>query len=1113
MATNTWKNTTTGTWSTGTLWSNGLPGLTDDVVLNQVGSNYIVTFDQASATIASLGISSANATLKFGASTAMTVTGGVTVSAGNLQNTNATSSLKAGSLTASGGTVTWSKGLIAIANAASVSAGSLNISSSLGTLTAGSLSVTGGSFSVTAGTVTVANLASFSNAAQSLSGVIKAGSIALSGSDVLTYSGSNASIKATGAGASSVSIGSGSAFNLSSSTGTLDASAGGISLAGSLGGIGVVSGPITGTGTISAGNATTTGTLDILGTVSKGVVLAIGSTKVSTLRLDGAVEAQNALSMTSTNQRLLIGSGGALTIDQAQTLSGYASAFGNSTANIQLAGGRLIDNSGFVLGTSGTNTGLIYGYGTIIGNFTNGAGTAALGGDIRADGGTLDIIGNVSSNIGIEIQDTTATTLKIDGTVVSTIGIGNASLSFLSSANQTLEIGATGALSFAVAETVVAAAIKLDGGSLTDTVGGGIVLGNATTAAGRVSGFGSILGTVTAGTSAGNIITASGGTLDMLATIASGVTLAIDTASASTLQISNTDSIANAISINHANQTLRIKNTGQLTIAQAETVSNGKISLAGGNLIDTSGIVLGAGAASGSIVGFGGIHGTITAAGSGTGNIIEAVGGTLLVTSGIGTGVTLEVDSGSTLKLSSTVGSGDIVTFLNNAGSTGTLFLANSGAITSFGSNGAIANMAVGIGGAVTDQIDFGGLTGVASTTITNGGTTVGLFSGAGGTGTKLASFNLTSALGAGVTAGFASDGAGGTDVFLVCFAGGTGIRTPDGDVAVEALQPGDMVAVLEHGTTTHKPVTWVGVRHLNLTKHARPELTAPVRIRAGALGDGLPSQDLLLSPDHCLFLDGKLVPAKLLINGMTIVHERATQAVSYYHVELENHGVLLAEGLPVESYLDTGTRAFFANAGLALMLHPEFHVNAGLRCWETDACAPLVVSQAVVGPIWEQIASRAEAFGYQRPVHVTTSDADIHLMVDGKAIYPMSVKAGRHAFMLPRNARSVRLMSRIDIPGDLNPGLDDWRRLGVRVAGMTMRGGDTWLDIPADHPVLRSGWHPVERHAASIWRWTNGDALLPIATDDEPAVLDIMIDETMEYRLDGMQTELHLAA
>ena len=89
------------------------------------------------------------------------------------------------------------------------------------------------------------------------------------------------------------------------------------------------------------------------------------------------------------------------------------------------------------------------------------------------------------------------------------------------------------------------------------------------------------------------------------------------------------------------------------------------------------------------------------------------------------------------------------------------------------------------------------------------------------------------------------------------------------------------------------------------------------MRVMQGALGDNLPRRDLLLSGDHCLFLDGRLYPAKLLINGMTIIRDLSLKAVSYHHIELEDHAVMLAEGVAAETYLDTGNRAFFSNAGV----------------------------------------------------------------------------------------------------------------------------------------------------------------------------------------------------
>jgi hypothetical protein len=94
------------------------------------------------------------------------------------------------------------------------------------------------------------------------------------------------------------------------------------------------------------------------------------------------------------------------------------------------------------------------------------------------------------------------------------------------------------------------------------------------------------------------------------------------------------------------------------------------------------------------------------------------------------------------------------------------------------------------------------------------------------------------------------------------------------------------------------------------------------VRVRAGAFAAGAPQRDLWLSPDHAVFVDDVLIPIRYLINGRTIAQERV-DAVTYYHVELSDHEVILAEGLPCESYLDTGNRAAFADvprrlAGLA---------------------------------------------------------------------------------------------------------------------------------------------------------------------------------------------------
>ena len=130
------------------------------------------------------------------------------------------------------------------------------------------------------------------------------------------------------------------------------------------------------------------------------------------------------------------------------------------------------------------------------------------------------------------------------------------------------------------------------------------------------------------------------------------------------------------------------------------------------------------------------------------------------------------------------------------------------------------------------------------------------------------------------------------------CFAEGTRIRTNAGDVAVEHLRAGDTVRLAAGGTA---PVRWIGHRRIDCRRHPNPADVWPVRIRAGAFGGSRPQRDLVLSPDHAVFALGALVPARYLINGVTIVQD-VVLFVHYFHVELPRHDVLLAENLPAES-------------------------------------------------------------------------------------------------------------------------------------------------------------------------------------------------------------------
>ncbi|MCO6414766.1 Hint domain-containing protein [Siccirubricoccus sp. KC 17139] len=153
--------------------------------------------------------------------------------------------------------------------------------------------------------------------------------------------------------------------------------------------------------------------------------------------------------------------------------------------------------------------------------------------------------------------------------------------------------------------------------------------------------------------------------------------------------------------------------------------------------------------------------------------------------------------------------------------------------------------------------------------------------------------------------------GAGGAD-YTFCFMPGTRIATPAGERVVESLSIGDLVTTAGGET---RAIRWIGRQTVSALFAGRAD-KLPVRIKAGALAEGVPSRDLCLSPGHALLIDGVLVQAGALVNGTTILREEEVPATfTYYHIETADHAVILAENTPAETFLDADTRATFDNA------------------------------------------------------------------------------------------------------------------------------------------------------------------------------------------------------
>src|SRR5262249_6879595 len=152
-------------------------------------------------------------------------------------------------------------------------------------------------------------------------------------------------------------------------------------------------------------------------------------------------------------------------------------------------------------------------------------------------------------------------------------------------------------------------------------------------------------------------------------------------------------------------------------------------------------------------------------------------------------------------------------------------------------------------------------------------------------------------------------------------FCRGTRIRTPKGEVAIEALEIGDLVAVAGGPAL---PLKWIGRRSYRDWQAAGKPEVQPGLFKAGSLADHIPARDLRASREHAMLLNGVLVPARHLVNGVSILKLEDMEQIDYFHLELERHAVIFAEGAAAESFADDDSRAAFHNADEYRALYPS---------------------------------------------------------------------------------------------------------------------------------------------------------------------------------------------
>lgn len=351
---------------------------------------------------------------------------------------------------------------------------------------------------------------------------------------------------------------------------------------------------------------------------------------------------------------------------------------------------------------------------------------------------------------------------------------------------------------------------------------------------------------------------------------------------------------------------------GILNVADGGALNSGSLMLAGATvMVDAAGtITVGTGPATqgalavvgnGTVSGFGMVRGAVEDDG-----VVVAQGGTLALFGSIeGAGHVL-IGSQATLFAAAGIAGSVAVSFQPASGAPGS---SGSGTLELFASTAGFAGTLAGM--QPGDALDF------ASGTVTQAAwTPPGPSDGGIGVLDLGAAGSVKIAVGSGVnpaTASFAitADIAGGGNrvAMVPCFVAGTRIATPGGEVPVETIHAGDLVLA---GNGAARRVRWVGrARHAAEALRADPQLR-PVRIAAGALGLAAgaptPRRPLLLSPQHAVLLRSRhgdiLVPAVALVDGETITRCSPRAGVTYVHIELGSHDVVLAEGALAETYL-----------------------------------------------------------------------------------------------------------------------------------------------------------------------------------------------------------------
>lgn len=450
--------------------------------------------------------------------------------------------------------------------------------------------------------------------------------------------------------------------------------------------------------------------------------------------------------------------------------------------------------------------------------------------------------------------------------------------------------------------------------------------------------------------------------------------------------------------------------------------------------------------------------------------VAAAYMGSVLSNVTVGNGATMTLESGATLYNATVSG------MLTSGGTPGTLIV-QSGAV--------ISGTKIGWKG----RIDVDTLTYNSGQKVSVTGGRISIVSG----GSTLWSTGISTIGGSNTSADYHlerdSDGSA-VIVYDKCYLAGTKIKCGDYQVSVELLEKGDMISCFNGIDFELKPITWVGKSSASVDKSKPIDLAGyPIRIVKNALGENSPDMDLLVTPEHCMLICGKFIPARMLVNNTSIMYDTSFESYDYYHVETETHSAILANNALSESFLDSGDKGNFNNDTVHNITFDE------LKDW-SSAYAPLDTSIDFVKPIHQQLLMRAMSLGYENKFNNIARNRDLIRiqLPTGKVVSPTRTNNNNLVFIVDANTDYFYILSSAARPCDtVGPYMDDRRNLGVLVGTIQQWVSDNTHVIKSHLVENCSSWNNIENGEV---RWTTGRSKVAIIPEPNISMVSIDIKE-----------------